>query len=148
MDDFTKPWLYKPGSFDFIHSRAAYGSVPDWDTYLTEAYTALEPGGWFESVEVSPHFRSEKTPNGSLPQGSSVDRWTHLATEASARRGAPLDVAGRVGGFLRRAGFVNIQEKQFKVPHGPWPRVGGRWCWCWCCPARRWLTRDITRTKS
>ena len=33
---------------------------------------------------------------------------------------------------MRRVGFVNVTEKLFKVPYGPWPKVGG-WIvdWDW-----------------
>lgn len=122
VDDFTRPWLYPPSSFDFIHSRSVYGSVTDWDTYLTEAYNALAPGGWFESVEVSPIFRSEASLDGQLPDSSLAKQWGVLAAEASEMSGRKLDIAEKVGGWMRKAGFANIQEKQFKIPHGPWPK--------------------------
>ncbi|KAF8542941.1 S-adenosyl-L-methionine-dependent methyltransferase [Trichophaea hybrida] len=122
VDDFTRPWLYPPNSFDFIHSRGVYGCVADWNTYLTEAYSALAPGGWFESVEVSSIFRSDASPDGQLPDGSNAKQWGILAGIASDKVGRKLDVAGKVGGWMKKAGFVNIQEKQFKIPHGPWPK--------------------------
>jgi len=47
-----------------------------------------------------------------------------LAVEASDKSGRTLDVAGKVGGWMKRAGFINVTEKPFKVPYGPWPKVG------------------------
>jgi len=42
--------------------------------------------------------------------------------EGGRRSGKILDLAGKMGGMLKRAGFVNVEEKVFKVPHGPWPK--------------------------
>lgn len=124
MDDFTRPWLHKPGSFDLIFSRSLYGCVNDWSKLLSEALNALEPGGWFESVEVVTSFKSENSPDGELPKDSIIREWCELGIAASAKIGLRLDIAGEVGGWMERVGFVNVQQKEFKVPFGAWPEVG------------------------
>jgi hypothetical protein len=81
------------------------------------------PGGWFESVEVAPIFSSEATPDTQLPEGSLLRKWCELGIEGAHRSGRPLDVLGKVGGYLQRAGFQNIHNRVYKLPYGPWPKV-------------------------
>lgn len=124
MDDFLRPWTHAPCSFDLIYARGLYGCVDEWSQLLGQAYAALTPGGWFESVEVKPYFCTETTPDSQLHPGTILRRWGELAVEASDKSGRTLDVAGKVGGWMKRAGFINVTEKPFKVPYGPWPKVG------------------------
>lgn len=122
VDDFTRPWTHPPNTFDLIYARGLYGCVGDWPQLLGEAYAALKPGGWFESVEVATAFSSEATADKQLLEGSLVKKWCELAVEGSHRAGQPLDVAGKVGGHLRRSGFQNVHDRVFKIPYGPWPK--------------------------
>ncbi|KAI5789298.1 S-adenosyl-L-methionine-dependent methyltransferase, partial [Pyronema domesticum] len=122
VDDYLRPWLYPPGSFDLIHARGCYGSVSDWSLFSTEAYNALQPGGWFESVEISSIFRSDFYPGNALPDTSLVKQWGQFANDACEVTGRPMDIAGHVGGFMKKAGFINVVQKSFKIPHGPWPK--------------------------
>lgn len=41
---------------------------------------------------------------------------------ASPRLGIDLDAGDKFEGWLREAGFVNIQHEMFKLPMGPWPK--------------------------
>ncbi|KAI5857060.1 S-adenosyl-L-methionine-dependent methyltransferase [Tricharina praecox] len=122
IDDFLRPWTHTSGSFDLIYARGLYGCVDEWPQLLSQAYNALAPGGWFESVEVKPYFCTETTPDNKLAEGTILKRWGELAVEASVKSGRPLDIAGNVGGWMKRTGFVNVSEKPFKVPYGPWPK--------------------------
>ncbi|KAJ8128907.1 hypothetical protein O1611_g4726 [Lasiodiplodia mahajangana] len=57
MEDFTSPdgWSFPDNHFDFIHMQCLTGSVTDWDAFFHEAWRVLKPGGWFESIEWTPH---------------------------------------------------------------------------------------------
>jgi SAM-dependent methyltransferase len=123
VDDFTRPWTHQPNSFDLIHGRGLYGSVADWPELLREAKSALVPGGWFESVEVAPIFCSEATPDTQLPEDSLTRKWCEMLIEGSHKIKQPIDVVGKVGGYLQRAGFQNVHSRAYKLPYGPWPRV-------------------------
>jgi hypothetical protein len=122
VDDFTRPWLHPRNSFDFVNARALFGCVADWPALLHEAYNSLAPGGWFESTECGTSFFTDATPSGVLPENHIIRQWCELVVEGGRRSGKILDLAGKMGTMLKRAGFVNVEEKVFKVPHGPWPK--------------------------
>ncbi|RAL68771.1 hypothetical protein DID88_007464 [Monilinia fructigena] len=46
IDDMTEEWTYPPDYFDFIHIRALFGSIHDWDNLYAQAYKHLKPGGF------------------------------------------------------------------------------------------------------
>lgn len=112
-------WTYPPNSFDFIHSRALNGCVNNWPTLSDSAYTALAPGGWFESVETTVGLFSD---DGSLPEDSILHEWTTLGKKAAKMAGRPMDLPGKMLRHLQDAGFVNLKEEIYKVPLGPWPK--------------------------
>jgi SAM-dependent methyltransferase len=39
VDDAESEWLYKPGTFDYIHIRHMTSSIRDWPKLLAQAYT-------------------------------------------------------------------------------------------------------------
>jgi len=125
VDDFTKPWAHSRNSFDFVHARGIYGSVGSWPILLREAYSRIKPGGWFESVETTVAYYHDDGPRGEgqlIPKDNPVYRWCQFGREAAERIGKPFDVAGKVGGWMEDAGFINVTQKEYKVPSGPWPR--------------------------
>ncbi|RPB16295.1 S-adenosyl-L-methionine-dependent methyltransferase [Morchella conica CCBAS932] len=101
IDDFTKPWEHILNSFNFIHGRALHGSVFSWTCLYKEAYAALKPGGWFESVETTIGFYIDDDEGQPTAIGSttSISQW-----------------------WMEDALFVNMEENIFKVPIGSWPK--------------------------
>lgn len=57
-----------------------------------------------------------------MPDTSLVKQWGQFANDACEVTGRPMDIAGHVGGFMKKAGFINVVQKSFKIPHGPWPK--------------------------
>ncbi|KAK6528557.1 hypothetical protein TWF281_009798 [Arthrobotrys megalospora] len=119
VDDFNDEWVYPANHFDFIHGRALYGSVSNWDRLLRKVSHALKPGGWWESVETVVEFQCD---DGSLPEDSAVKYWVSIMRIACERAGTSFDVAGRVKDWCEAAGFEEITQRMYKLPIGPWPK--------------------------
>ncbi|KAH8155677.1 uncharacterized protein LAJ45_00687 [Morchella importuna] len=118
IDDFTKPWEHILNSFNFIHGRARHGSVFSWTCLYKEAYAALKPGGWFESVETTIGFYIDDDEGQPTAIGSttSISQWCRLGIEASERAGRPFGITDKLKGWMEDALFVNMEENIFKVP--------------------------------
>lgn len=48
VDDLELDWTYPEGSFDYIHSRTIGAGIKDWNKYLRQMYTHLQPNGLIE----------------------------------------------------------------------------------------------------
>ena len=48
--------------------------------------------------------------------------YVNLLGDAMSKIGRPFPVAGVLKKKLEDAGFVDVKERQFKQPFGPWPR--------------------------
>lgn len=130
VDDLEEEWTWA-GSFDLIMSRAMTGCFSDYEAYIKKAYDALEPGGYLELQDIHVPFACD---DGTLIEGSPLDRFGKLPVEASIALGRPLDVAPLHKDRLVEAGFVDVVERQFKWPVGAWPRDKhykelGYWCY-------------------
>ncbi|KAI0162009.1 S-adenosyl-L-methionine-dependent methyltransferase [Xylariaceae sp. FL1272] len=121
IEDCTQPWTYPPNNFDFIHLRYLFGSIADWDALYAEAYKATKPGGWVQAVEASVNLRSE---DGSVCEGTAMYDWGRLFNEASTKYGRSMSVVddGVIPPAFRKAGFVDIKERQLKLPTTPWAK--------------------------
>jgi SAM-dependent methyltransferase len=118
IDDLEKEWTWtKP--FDFIFSRVMAGSFEDYQSYFDKAYAALEPGGWFELQDISLPLRCD---DGTMPADSYTNKLGELFIEGSEKTNRPINLAPQYKEFLEKSGFVDIVEKQFKWPVGPWPK--------------------------
>ncbi|KAJ5728604.1 uncharacterized protein N7483_003112 [Penicillium malachiteum] len=120
VDDIQREWTWKD-KFDYIHIRQLLGSFSEkgWDNLYQNCYKNLEPGGWIEQTEFDIRVYSD---DGSLPKDSVLSEWGHMFIPCGERAGRPLTTQETMRGALKQAGFVDIQEKLYKVPMGPWPR--------------------------
>lgn len=122
IEDCTSEWTFQPGGFDYVHMRYLVGSVVDWTALFREARAALKPGGWVESFEGSPHMVSD---DGSVPDKSAISQWGKFFEEGGRALSRSFLVVDE--GVQRRAmeeaGFVDIQEWDFKVRRCPHPRA-------------------------
>lgn len=129
IDDCTSPWVYPEAHFDFIHIRGLFGSVSDWPSLYSSIYTHLAPGGYLEQVEWSVHVVSQ---TGPLPNDHTMKLWGDRITSASSKVKKNFEVAETMADAIRAAGFVDVVEKRFKWPIGPWSSDSrlkeiGRW---------------------
>ncbi|SPO03577.1 related to TAM domain methyltransferase [Cephalotrichum gorgonifer] len=121
IEDCTLNWTFAPDSFDYIHMRWLLGSITDWTALFAEAYKACSPGGWVESLEPSCQFQSDHT---GIPDDSALGQWGKFFIEGGKKIGQSFTVLedNIQRKAMEAAGFVDIQEFQFKVPIGPWPK--------------------------
>ncbi|KAK8198607.1 hypothetical protein M8818_006474 [Zalaria obscura] len=129
IDDCCSTWVYPENHFDFIHLRGLFGSIADWPTLYEQCYKHLEPGGYIEQLEVSVtnYAADDDTP---VPEVLKV--WSDNADEVSKRSGKTWSIAETMPTLIREAGFVDVVEKTYKWPIGPWssdPKLKelGRW---------------------
>ncbi|KNB17226.1 hypothetical protein FOXG_15331 [Fusarium oxysporum f. sp. lycopersici 4287] len=95
-------------SFDYIHMRWLVGSIADWKSLFKESYKCLKPGA--TSKAMSHHHASKATTKFFVEGGRKIGRPFTIFEENIQREG------------MREAGFVNIEERDFKNPVGGWPK--------------------------
>ncbi|KAI2622361.1 S-adenosyl-L-methionine-dependent methyltransferase [Hypoxylon sp. NC1633] len=120
VDNVTQPWTYQPGSFDYIYMRWLVGTMPDYTALFKEVFTALEPGGYFESKESSAVITSD---DGTVADDSALAQWGKCFGEVGKKIGRSFRVIeeGTQRKAMEEAGFVDLQEYDFKTPLGAWP---------------------------
>ncbi|EFX03261.1 methyltransferase type 12 [Grosmannia clavigera kw1407] len=120
VDDAAEPWTWPENSFDFVHIRFLNGAISDWNALFAQAFRCCEPGGWFESCEYHVDFRSDDDTTKLQP---ALGQLWNLYEVSGQKLGRPLTVAndGTQQKAIEAAGFINIQERNFKLPVGGWP---------------------------
>lgn len=118
VDDFTEPWVFRKDSFDFIHARSLYGCVADWPAFYQEVLTHLQPGAYFEQVEMGVVPKSD---DGTVEIDSIFDQWGKTSLLLGDKFGKTLRVVDEAKGNMEAAGFVNVVEHRWKLPIGGWP---------------------------
>ncbi|KAK3314452.1 S-adenosyl-L-methionine-dependent methyltransferase [Apodospora peruviana] len=120
LDDASKEWTYPDNTFDYIHIRYMIGSFKDWQSVYREAYRCLKPGGWLEHFECSSSVLCD---DGSIPEDSIFSEWKRVFHEAGEKLGQTFEVIDddRYVGWMKEAGFKDVQSRTFKTPVGSWP---------------------------
>ncbi|KAJ9192865.1 hypothetical protein DTO164E3_8011 [Paecilomyces variotii] len=116
IDDFDDTWVEK--DLDFIHGRYLAGSSKDFAKLLRECYNNAAPGGWVEFQEWDTGLFSE---DGST-DGTSIKQYYEILNSEFAKIGRVINTGPRLEGWMRDAGFKNIQVKKYLVPMGAWPK--------------------------
>ncbi|KXL43341.1 hypothetical protein M433DRAFT_158794 [Acidomyces richmondensis BFW] len=149
VDDATAEWVqYPPDHFDFVHVRGLFGSIADWPHLYQQAYVHLRPGGYIEQLEWSVHNRS---PDSTLSPSSVLAKWSQIAVQIGTLTGKTFEIAENMAGLIREAGFVDVVEKRYRWPIGPWssdPRLKelGRWNLLnWEEGMEGWILANYTR---
>ncbi|KAM0360481.1 hypothetical protein ACHAP4_002560 [Fusarium culmorum] len=121
IDDCTQEWTIPPNSLDYVHMRWLVGSIADWTALFKEAYKSLKPGGWVETYEPSATVESDD--NSVLP-GSAMSQWQKFFVEGGRKMGRPFTVFQDElqKKAMQEAGFIDIEERNFKNPVGGWPK--------------------------
>ena len=60
--------------------------------------------------------------DGTMNKDSTLIKWLELLKQALRNLGIDVDRPRKLGECLRETGFVNVEEKSFKVPIGIWPK--------------------------
>ncbi|KAI0440296.1 S-adenosyl-L-methionine-dependent methyltransferase [Xylaria telfairii] len=121
IEDCTQPWTYARNAFDFVHLRYLFGSITDWDALYLEAFKTCKPGGWVEAIDPSVNLRSD---DGSVREGTALYDWGRLFNEASSKYGRSMSMVddGTISVSFKKAGFVEVHSRTFKLPATPWPK--------------------------
>ncbi|KAG0371086.1 S-adenosyl-L-methionine-dependent methyltransferase [Gamsiella multidivaricata] len=108
-------------TFDVVYQRnvAPGFTVENWQQALDETYRLLKPGGWFESVE------SDVTVQDGGPY---TKMCFELMQFSMISRNVDTSVVKILDGMMAKAGFVDIQVKEYCVPLGEWGgKMGQLW---------------------
>ncbi|KAM5346298.1 hypothetical protein ACJ41O_009303 [Fusarium nematophilum] len=121
IDDCTQDWTFPNDSIDYIHMRWLIGSIQDWTALFKEAYKSLKPGGYLESYEPSSQLQSD---DGTVAEKGAMSQWGNFFKEGGRKIGRPFTVVedSIQRKAMEEAGFVDIQERDFKNPFGGWPK--------------------------
>ncbi|KAI1829392.1 hypothetical protein DTO027I6_9607 [Penicillium roqueforti] len=119
VDDVQQDWTWRE-RFDLIHMRIMIGSFDgtEWDNLYKQCFDKIRPGGWIEQLEVSPIIETD----GSLPPENILNDWGPNVLGCGERAGRDCDTFDTMTRRIRSAGFVDVHEKNYKWPIGPWPR--------------------------
>lgn len=105
--------------FDYIHTRSTAGCWSDFETQIAQqAFNVLEPGGWFESQEMDCIPLCD---DSTLGRKSAVAMWANDLVEASSKLQRPAILGAGLKEIYERVGFVDVQQRVFKLPINGWP---------------------------
>ncbi|PGH21355.1 hypothetical protein AJ80_03272 [Polytolypa hystricis UAMH7299] len=119
VDDALEEWSFPEASFDFIHLRALGGSIPDWPSLLKQCFRALKPGGRIEVSEARSRFCCD---DDTIPEDSCTKQWMDEFKRNCERFQVDFDVFPNFNGWIREAGFAEVEEIEKVVPIGTWPK--------------------------
>lgn len=118
IDDWDDDWTYTQ-KFDLVHNRFNSTAVSNWPSLARKSFEALKPGGW---VEFSDLTNPPQSDDNTIPEQSKLLEFFGLLTEGCSKVGRDLHAPKKWKHVLEEAGFINIEERVFKVPIGGWPR--------------------------
>ncbi|KAL8939160.1 MAG: hypothetical protein Q9216_003514 [Gyalolechia sp. 2 TL-2023] len=119
VDDLEQPWTFPPDHFDLIHASIMLFTIRDWPTYFAQSFQCLRPGGYIECHEIEVDARSD---DDTLADDSAIRQWCRNQEEAMQKAGTSLRInTEKLKDQLVKAGFVDVEVQEFKIPIGKWP---------------------------
>jgi hypothetical protein len=120
IDDASEDdWALPPAHFDYIHTRVLLGCFADFGDVVNKGFHYLQPGGYMESQELmSTPCCDDDTMGDEWP----FLEWTEFGDQAAVKAARPLKIAHKLKDWYEQAGFVDVQEKIFKLPINAWSR--------------------------
>ncbi|KAK1498792.1 TAM domain methyltransferase, partial [Colletotrichum abscissum] len=118
LDDLEQNWTWSQ-PFDFIFVRMLAGSLKNYQDFINQAFENLEPGGYLEMQDLSLPYRCD---DASLTPDSPIHKLSDLFLRGGRVTGRNMDAAPTYATLMRTAGFVDVEEQQFKWPVNAWPR--------------------------
>lgn len=86
---------------------------------LSRLFSALEPGGWLEQMELDVRVFSD---DGTLTEDKCLYSWGDMFLACADRAGRSLLTQETMRADIEKAGFVDVHEKLYKIPLGPWAK--------------------------
>lgn len=117
VDDIENEWTFH-SQFDYIHCRYLAGSVRDWPRLMQQVYKYTKPGGWVEFQDFDMDWISQSTDIS----GTWAVKWTQYIVEGVRRFGTEPEPGPKLEGWVRRAGFINLNSFARQIPCGAWPK--------------------------
>ncbi|KAI9825991.1 MAG: hypothetical protein M1819_007446, partial [Sarea resinae] len=118
VDDIESDWV--PGRpYDYIHGRYLACAIKDWPKLVRQSYTHLKGGGWVEFQDYDLRAYSE---DGSLKPDNALLKFHDHIGEAADEMGRTARPGPQLRKWVEEAGFVNVQERVFQLPIGPWAK--------------------------
>ncbi|KAK3171323.1 hypothetical protein OEA41_003407 [Lepraria neglecta] len=118
IDDAEEPWTFQH-KFDYVHVRYLTAAIVDWPKLVRQAYDATEPGGWAEFADFNLKFYSE---DGSLKEEQHLQKWITYFLNAAEDFGRDPSPGSKLEGYMKEAGFEDVQHEKYRMPIGPWPK--------------------------
>ncbi|OCK75620.1 S-adenosyl-L-methionine-dependent methyltransferase [Lepidopterella palustris CBS 459.81] len=119
VDDVESEWLYPNNHFDYIHTRHTVQAFRKWPVLFSRAMEKLKPGAWMECQEINHYPECE---DGTMAPDNPMALYWGYVTQALNNLGVTFQIAPQLSQLMRDAGFVNVTERVFYTPIGPWPR--------------------------
>ncbi|KAL2051991.1 hypothetical protein ABVK25_007683 [Lepraria finkii] len=118
IDDAEDPWTFQH-KFDFVHVRYLASAIVDWPKLVRQAYDATEPGEWAEFEDFDLKYYSE---DGSLKEEHHVQKWISSFLKAAEDFRRDPSPGPKIEGYMKEAGFEDVQHEKYRMPVGPWPK--------------------------
>ncbi len=122
IDDAQLEWTYTPGTFDFVHIRALYGSISDWGESSIGRRIGHQHRAGGSRILSSTLLCTATALNVRDDPDHIFKRWAAVFFEATDRMGKTLRIGlnGTMRRFMEEAGFVDIVDKTYDVPCSMW----------------------------
>ncbi|KAE9961879.1 hypothetical protein BLS_001197 [Venturia inaequalis] len=119
VDDAEAEWLHPRNSFDLIHTRHTIQAFRNWPQIYERAFEHLKPGGWMESQEID---HVPQCSDGTMKDDNLILAYWLNVNAGLKQLGVDFRQAPGLAGMMRAAGFINVTERMFFTPIGPWPK--------------------------
>lgn len=115
IDDAEDEWTYSH-KFDYIHGRGLATCFKSHLSVFQSAFRFARPGGYFELQDgLFPVRCIDDT-----LKGTALEKWCNLVTAGANALGQNWSQVPRYAAYMKEAGFVDVIEKKFAWPLGPW----------------------------
>lgn len=89
------------------------GSISDWPRLYAQALEHLKPGGWIELQEFEGFVFSDDDPE--LANAPTLKKYMEDMNKTAKDIGKDMDMSYTIRQGLVNAGFVDVQEDNYKV---------------------------------
>jgi hypothetical protein len=96
------------------------GSIRDWPRLVRQSFENTKPGGWVEFTDYDTVFYTST--GGNYHEGEPIDRWSKELAAGMNKFGMDANPGPRLEGWIKDAGFTNVETRVLPFPVGTWPK--------------------------